>query len=134
MFVILAIMNNTTLYAHGVVSQQIGSGKVKFLYDDDTPLANGYVTVYGADGNEIATGQTDADGVFDYTMYENAAKVSISDVYGHHLTHEIGVSQNRSTEHHDHHSPGTGNSFFVTVTVVAVLAAVAVLFSRRRKS
>jgi ABC-type Zn2+ transport system, periplasmic component/surface adhesin len=127
------IMGNSSLYAHGVLSKEIEAGKIKFSYDDNSPLANGYIDVYDKDGKEIAKGQTNADGVFDFSKYENAGKISVSDVHGHHQTHVIGEQgHSHSGDHshdHDHsHDRHSGNKQPAIIVVVAILLTVAIVF------
>lgn len=125
------IMGHVPLSAHGVLSKDVESGKIKFSFDNGAPLANGYVSVHDKDGQEIAIGQTDVDGIFDFSKYENVGKVTVADTHGHHRTHVIGDSRHthsddRSHDHdHDHHS---NRNPLVMIVVVAALLAVAALF------
>ena len=128
----LAITNNDALYAHGVLSKETGQGKINFCYDDGSPVAKGYVNVYDKEGKEIATGQTDIEGNFDFSKYENVGKISVADVYGHHQTHVFaGQGQDHSTddhEHaHDHHHSHSGHAH-VIIGVVAILLVLAAVF------
>ncbi len=143
----LLLIGNEMLYAHGLLSKETESGKIRFSHDDGTPVAGGFINVYDKEGNEMATGKTDADGVFDYSGHENAAKISIADAHGHHQAHVIGeASHDHSAEHcdhdHDHahdnghsHEPShsEGSNVNVIIAVVVILLAVAALFSLRNK-
>ena len=118
--IIAIIMGNVSVQAHAVLSKEIGMGKVRFTFEDDYPLAEGRISVVNNNGKEIATGQADSDGVFDYSMYENVAKISITDSQGHHKAHIVESTQ-KSKENPDANP-------IVVVATVAVLVAVAAAF------
>lgn len=128
MFVFL-IGNQAATYAHGVLSEEVETGKIRFSYDDGSPMAHGYVSVIDKEGREIAAGQADADGLFDYSKHENAAGVSVSDIHGHHRTHTIEADRNAhpASPAHDHDRHSGGNTP-VVIAVVAVLLAIAAIF------
>ena len=126
-WVTLIIMGHVTLPAHGVLSKEVETGKVRFSYDDDSPMASGFVNVYDKDGKEIATGQTDDDGMFDFSKYENVSKITVTDTYGHHQTHAIEAAQQDQTTDH------ARNHHLVTIVVVAALLAIAAIFYLGKK-
>ena len=127
----LIIIGHVTLSAHGVISREIETGKVQFSYDDDSPMSRGYINVYDKDGKEIATGQTDDDGMFDFSEYENVGKITVTDTFGHHQTHIIAAAQQDQTISHEH-SHGN-HHHWITIIVVAVLLAVAAVFYLGKK-
>ena len=131
-WVALIIMGHVTLSAHGVLSKEIETGKVRFSYDDDSPMPRGYIGVYDKDGKEIATGQTDDDGMFDFSEYENVDKITVTDTFGHHQTHVIAVAQQNQATSHEH-SHDHGNHHWITIIVVAALLAVAAVFYLGKK-
>ena len=127
----LIVMGHVTLSAHGVLSKEIETGKVRFFYDDDSPMSRGYISVYDKDGKEIATGQTDNEGMFDFSEYENVDKITVTDTFGHHQTHVIeAVQQNQATSHEHSHS---NHHHWITIVVVAALLAVAAVFYLGKK-
>lgn len=135
-FVSMMFVNSVCLYAHGILSKETETGKVRFSYDNGSPMASGFIDVYDKDGKEIAKGQTDAEGAFDYSMYENVGKISVSDTQGHHQTHVIGgAGQDHSSDHHGHthdhnhdHDHTGNNNFYLVIGVVAVLLMIAAVF------
>ena len=70
-------------YAHEAIVKEIEPGKLRFFFDDDSPMSEAFITVYTKDGTEIATARADADGIFVYTDYEGAGKISGADASGH---------------------------------------------------
>ena len=131
------IVSHSALYAHGILSKEMETGKIAFSYDNGRPLAKGFVKVYDKEGKEIATDKTDANGVFDYSNYENVGKISAADPLGHRQTHVIdGSGQDHTTDHqehtHDHHHPWE-NTPVVIAVVVVLLAIAAVFYLRNRK-
>jgi len=130
-WVVLIIMGHVTLTAHGVLSKEIETGKIRFSYDDDTPMSRGYISVYDKDGKEIATGQTDDEGIFDFSEYKNVNKITVTDTFGHHQTHVIAAAQQDQTTSHEH---AHGNQHhWITIIVVAALLAIAVVFYLGKK-
>lgn len=139
---VLTVMSDAALYAHGVFSKEPESGKVRFFYDDDSPVAHGHISVYDKDGKEIATGQADAEGTFDYSKYENVGNVSVSDTHGHKRTHVIGEPDHADISHdhsHGEHSQSHdhqhgGNTLTVICVVVALLVVAALFYFGKRKN
>lgn len=118
-----------TLQAHGLSSTEPEPGKVKFTFDDGHPVANGYVGVYDKDGREIATGQADAEGMYDFSSHEGAVKISIADVHGHHLEHVIGGGGRDHSANHDHeHAHGLDEKTTMVLIVAALLLAASGIF------
>ncbi len=127
--VLLLTVNFSVLFAHGLVSST-ESGKLTLTYDDGKPVAEGFVTVYDKEGKEIASGKTDAKGVFDYSQYDKAAQIIAADSFGHQCVHTIG--QNHATQHHhvhEHEHPG-GQRTVVVLGVALALCAFSALFYR----
>ena len=132
-WVALVIMGHATLSAHGVLSKEIETGKVRFSYDDDSPMSRGYISVYDKDGKEIATGQTDDDGTFDFSKYENVEKITVTDTFGHHQTHVIAAAQQDQTTDNEH-AHGNQHYWTTIIVVVALLAVAAVFYLGKKKT
>ena len=131
-WVALIIMGHVTLSAHGVLSKEVETGKVRFSYDDDSPMSGGYISVYDKDGKEIATGQTDDDGMFDFSKYENVGKITVTDTFGHHRTHVIAAEHQDQTPSH-RHSQGNQHHWITIIVVAALLAVAAVFYLGKKK-
>ena len=122
--IVSAITNNQFSYAHGVLSDEPQPGIIRFSYDDGSPIPDGYISVLGADGSEIATGQSDDDGVFDYSQYENAHKITISDAYGHSASHLV----TKTVQSEPVGTPEKPTNYGQTVIVITILLVVAAGF------
>lgn len=126
LFLAMTASFETTLLAHGVLSEENAPGKVRFFYDDRSPMSNAYVTVFDGEGREIATDQTDEDGVFDYSRHENVAKISAADVHGHHGEHLITGVPPKSSD-------SSSNLPVLIATVVLLLAMAGVFHALGKK-
>lgn len=119
---LMTVISGSAVLAHGLFSEDNGTGQVRFYYDDDTPLAKGYVVVFDIDGNEIGKGATDSEGLFDYSRFENVGKISVDDVHGHHCDHEITETALKirvSTKH----SPTLAGSVLLLLAIAAIFYA-----------
>ena len=87
--ILLLLLTSTTTDAHSVIAESIPPNKVRFCYDDRSPMSNTVVTVYDIDGKEIASSTADADGVFDWSTYKGSVKIAAEDHYGHRGEYDI---------------------------------------------
>ena len=122
------IISGTAALAHGVYCESTELGKVRFFYDDDAGMAFAFVTVYDQVGNEITKGETDRDGMFDYSQYENAAKIVAADTYGHQSEHVLAVTPPENATKPQQNSP-----MLLGVIVVALLVIAAVFYASGKK-
>ena len=134
----MILMSHSVLYAHGILSKESAPGKIAFTYDNGSPLTEGFVTVYDKEGKEITSAKTDSQGVFDYSKYENVAKISAADLHGHHQTHVIEGEDHLADHHeHDHHHPGENTSLSLSlslmIVVTVIMLAIAAMFYLRNK-
>jgi hypothetical protein len=120
---IILLFTATTVDAHGVRWESISPNAVRFCYDDGSPMARGYITVYDGNAEEMATETADADGVFDYSTYRNAVRISCADVHGH----CVSFSPDGKPMPHQ-----TQNAVIVLIVVI-LLCAAAFYFERRRR-
>ena len=114
---LLILLAATAVDAHGVRTETIGADKIRFSYDDGSPLSRAYITVYDAGDQEIATATADNDGVFDISVYPDAAKISAADVFGHRGEYDIRQP-----------APPKQTHWSAVVGVAVVLVAIAALF------
>ena len=120
----LILLQATTADAHGVRAESVPANKVRFSYDDGSPLTRSQVTVYDVTGKEIAKGTADTSGVFDYSAYKDVATIVVEDVFGHRGEYNVGEKASQHT------------NLGVIVGVVVALLAVAAVFhfgNKRRR-
>lgn len=120
LFPIMLFSFEAMLPAHGVLSEESTPGKVRFFYDDHSPMSNAYVTVFDKTGEKIGTDQADEDGAFDYSRYETVGKISAADVHGHHCEHLITDVPSENA--------ASSSNFPVLIATVVLLLAVAGVF------
>lgn len=89
--VLIAVLSmSVTVFAHGVKYQGLEGGKVQFTFDDGSPFNGAFVNVYDANREIIDTGETDADGYFDFSGYtEELAAIEAQDPAGHRSVYHI---------------------------------------------
>lgn len=128
MLLLLAVstMFSATALAHGLISEEAGEKQVRVCYDDDSPVRHGFVTVYDASGREIAKGETDSEGLFDYSKFDNAEKISIADAHGHSHEHFPNAGSPKKPT-------ATGHKTELIIVVFFLLIAAAVLYNGRKK-
>jgi len=119
--ILLILFTATIADAHGVRAESVSTNKVRFSYDDNSPLTRSRITVYDVTGKEIAKGTVDTNGVFDYSAYKAAATIVAEDVFGHRGEYNVGEKA----------SPHT--NLGVIVGVVGALLVVAAAFHLRNK-
>ena len=125
---IATLISGTAVLAHGVFCESTEPGKVRFFYDDDAGMAFAFVTVYDQTDNEIAKGETDRDGMFDYSQHENAGKIVAADTYGHQCEHVLTAAPPENTAKPQKNSP-----LLLGVVVVALLVIAAAFYALGKK-
>ena len=136
--------------AHGIQTEVVSAQKVRFAYDDGTPLKEAAVTVKDSTGKEIGTGKTDETGHFDFSSFPGAKTIEATDLMGHHGTcstdakgtsvhadHSHGEHSHADHEHGAHSHKLDGQQRFnrstLIIAVLIILAVIAAGFSFGRK-
>ena len=124
-------------YAHALLIEPVEPGVVKVGFADGTFPATTIVTVFNEDGEEIARGLLDENGLFHYGAYPQAAYLIADDRMGHLTRWNLGYSRTSGHHghgHHDHgyHDHGLSRVTIITLTLV-VLATIAGFFYVRTK-
>lgn len=70
-------------FAHRILLEMRGDDAVAVRYDDGTPARQTSVRLYDDDGNVIASGATDAQGVFNFDPSLNPYRAVADDGMGH---------------------------------------------------
>lgn len=130
---LMTCLLGVTVYAHAALATEVEPGIVRFHYDDDSPMAKAFITVYDTQNNEIETSQTDKDGLFDYSGYENVGTISAGDPGGHHVDFVVAAgipdaedTPPADTNNSSNTSPSnTGGNTWIVIVVVVAIAVVA---------
>ena len=144
---IVSMVIGVTALAHGTAHQGLEGNRVQFTFigDEPYPYYPGHIRVLDANGNVIAEGMTNSEGIFDFSAYSNAHSIEVTDEGGGHRNVfyvSAGVTAAPAHGHghgHGHqHNPQTGQeaSHFITivisVTALAGVALAALVISKKK--
>lgn len=115
-------------FAHNATVTETEGTVLEFGYSTGDIMSGARVYVYDADGEEIATGQTNSKGLFDYGDYVGEAfEITANDGEGHLATFEVGADGSGDTD------SGVGTSQIAGIAIVIVLVAVVGVVLKRKK-
>lgn len=116
-------------FAHNATVTELEGTVLEFGYSTGDIMSGARVYVYDADGEELATGQTNSKGLFDYGEYVgDVAEVTANDGEGHLVTFEVGDVASAQDE------GGISSSQIAGIAIVLVIvAAVGVSLKRKKK-
>ncbi|MDR1492958.1 MAG: hypothetical protein LBT05_09590 [Planctomycetaceae bacterium] len=90
------ILTSVSASAHGVYADRFENGKIRFYFDDNMPVTQGEIEVFESSGKLIAADCLDDNGTFDYSQYEKAAKITMTDMLGHRCECDLSKPQKTS--------------------------------------
>ncbi|MDR1384429.1 MAG: hypothetical protein LBJ67_11405 [Planctomycetaceae bacterium] len=115
------ILTNVSAATRGVYSKNHEKGKIRFYFDDNTPIQQGVIEIFDSSGTQIATGTTDNNGIFNDSQYKKATKITAADQHGHHGERKpIKLS---------HTSRDDTTEFYIVVLITLILIGITVGYS-----